>query len=173
MIRMRRAGSLATVVLTGLGLLWAGPSRAACDDDAREANAAAGAVIGAVIGGLLGSAIGKGDGRRIAIGAGVIAGGLVGHRIGTELGCPDGDDHARSGQRSLEHGASAAAALGPNPRGASRGLRTPAGSWRRADGVRCRELEQRILTGGSRERRSGRACWDADGVRRPAALPGS
>ncbi len=121
-----------------------------------------GGATGAVIGGVLGSNVGGGSGQLWATGAGALIGALVGSEVGRSLDRADRAALSQANDRALK------APIGEtitwnNPDSGNYGTVTPVRDGTAASGAYCREYQQEIIVGGTREVGYGTACRQEDG----------
>ena len=135
----------------------------ACQTNGPGPKQSVGAVGGAVLGGLLGSQIGGGSGRLWATGAGAVLGALAGSEIGKSLDRADRTYMAQTTQASLEHTRSGETSTWANPDSGHSGTVTPTRTYQQS-GIYCREFQQSVTIGGTREQAYGTACRQPDGT---------
>jgi surface antigen len=155
-VRSPRLLPVLVVVAAALGL-------GACEGSNIGTKQAVGTVSGAVLGGFLGSQIGGGSGQLWATGAGAVLGALAGSEIGKSLDRADKAYMGQTTQASLEHTRSGETSRWQNPDTGHAGTVTPTRTYQR-NGTYCREFQQSVTIGGTREDAYGTACRQPDGT---------
>jgi surface antigen len=152
----RRPGRIAVALAAALAL-------GACATRDPGPKQTAGTVVGAVAGGLAGSAFGHGTGRHIMIGLGAVLGAYVGSEIGQSLDAADRLEAERAAHETFEYGPTGRTGRWVNPDSGHSGTVTPTRTYRRADGVHCREYQTTVTVGHRTEEAYGTACRQPDG----------
>mgnify|MGYP003571028768 CR=1 FL=1 len=137
---------------------------AACETNTAGQKEVGGALIGAAVGGLLGSQIGGGAGQLAATAGGTLLGAYLGSEVGRSLDKSDRLYAERTAQQSLESSRSGTTSTWVNPDTQHSGTFTPTNTYRSADGLDCRDYQQRVIIDGRDELATGTACRQADGT---------
>lgn len=151
---MRNKGSCLIVFAVIVALTLAG-----CETTPGP-KATIGGLGGAAAGGLLAAAA---RGGPAGIAAGVILGGLVGGAIGDRLDAADRREAERAAQRALETAPSGSSVAWRNPDSGHYGNVTPVRTYQNRTGQYCREYQQTVIIGGSKNEAYGTACRQSDG----------
>ena len=134
-----------------------------CTSNAGEKESA-GTLLGALAGGLAGSQVGKGRGKLVATGVGTFLGAMLGSEIGRSLDRADRLAMQRTTQQTLEKAPVGKTSTWKNPDSGNQGSITPKKTYKRPDGMYCREFTQTITIGGRTEEAYGTACRQPDGT---------
>ena len=123
-----------------------------------------GTLLGAGTGALIGSQIGHGRGTMVGVAIGTLAGAMIGQGIGRSLDRADQLAMEHKTQETLETARTDQTATWINPDTGHSGTITPVKTYQTEAGQYCREYQQTVRVGGTRQQAYGTACRQPDGT---------